>query len=65
LLHATGGALMALSEKTEEALMYKTGEITMAGTLTCTECGHSILLKKTTAVPTCSACQNTTFRKSY
>jgi len=65
LLHATGGALMALSEKTEEALLYKAGDITTAGTLTCTACGHSIQLKQTSNVQACANCQNTTFRKSY
>lgn len=65
LLHATGGALMELSEKTEEALLYKAGDITTAGTLTCTECGHSIQLKQTSNVQVCANCQNNTFRKSY
>lgn len=65
LLHATGGALMSLSEKTEEALQYRTGDITTAGTLTCTACGHSIQLKQTSNVQACANCQNTTFRKSY
>jgi len=65
LLHVTGGALLNLSEKTESVLLYKTGEVTMAGTLTCTSCDHSIQFKKTTVVPACSNCENTTFRKGY
>jgi len=64
-LHATGNALMSLSDKAESALAYKTGEVTMSGTLTCSECGKSIHLKKTGVVPPCPACASTTFRKSY
>ncbi len=65
LMHATGDALLSLSEKTEAVLLYKTGEVTMAGTLTCSSCGHSIQFKKTTVVPACPKCQGTTFRKGY
>jgi isocitrate dehydrogenase len=65
LLHAAGVALTALSEKAEGALVYQTGEITMAGTLTCSACGHEIQLKKTSVVPSCPECQGTRFRKSY
>lgn len=65
LLHATGGALLTLSEKTEEALLYRAGEVTMAGTLTCTSCDHSMQFKTTTVVPACPNCENATFRKGY
>lgn len=65
LLHAAGGAMTALSAKAEDALVYQTGEITMAGTLTCSECGHKVQLKATGVVPACPACQGTRFRKSY
>lgn len=65
MLHAAGVALTALSEKAEDALVYKSGEITMAGTLTCSVCGHEIHLKKTSVVPACPKCQGTQFRKSY
>ncbi len=65
LLHATGGALLNLSERTEGVLLYKTGEVTMAGTLTCTSCGDSVQFKQTTVVPSCPNCENTTFRKGY
>lgn len=64
-LHAAGGALTALSEKAEEALVYQTNEITMAGTFTCSTCGHKIHLTKTSVVPTCPNCQGKSFRKSY
>lgn len=65
LLHATGGALTKISASAEEALVYESGEITMAGSLTCLSCGHKIQLKKTSVVPTCPGCQATRFRKSY
>jgi isocitrate dehydrogenase len=65
LLHAAGGAATALSASAEESLLYHTGEITMAGTLTCSACGHKLRLKATSVVPTCSECEGTSFRKSY
>lgn len=65
LLQASGGALTNLSERAEEALEYQTGEITMAGTLTCSSCGHKIHLKKTSVVPVCPSCKGTNFRKGY
>lgn len=65
MLHAAGVALTALSEKAEGALVYRSGEITMAGTLTCTTCGHEIHLPKTSVVPVCPQCQGRQFRKSY
>lgn len=65
LLHAAGGAMTALSAKAEDALVYQTGEITMAGTLTCSACGHKVQLKATGVVPTCPSCQGTRFRKGY
>lgn len=65
LLQAAGGAMTKLSSKAEEALEYQTGEITMAGTLTCTACGHKVQLKRTSVVPACPSCQGTRFRKSY
>lgn len=65
LLHVTGGALTKLSKKTEAALTYQSGEITMAGTLQCTSCGHEIHLTKTSVVPPCPECKGTKFRKGY
>lgn len=65
LLHVTGNTLTRLSKKTEKALEYKTGEITMAGTLTCLKCGHKVQLKETSVVPSCPACQGNRFRKGY
>lgn len=65
LLHTAGVALTSLSEKAENVLEYKSGEITMAGTLTCSSCGHKIQLHQTSAVPTCAQCKGTIFRKGY
>jgi len=65
LLHATGEALTTLSNKTETTLTYQSGEITMAGTLKCTSCGHEIHLLKTSVVPLCPECNGTEFHKGY
>jgi isocitrate dehydrogenase len=65
LLGAAGEALSALSVKAEHALEYQTGEITMAGTLTCQACGEKIQLHQTSVVPACPKCEGTRFRKSY
>lgn len=65
ILSFTGSMLTGLSEKAEQALVYKSGEITMAGTLTCSSCGKAIHLRKTSVVPVCDGCQGTTFRKGY
>lgn len=65
LLHATGGALTKLSKKTEAALTYQSGEVTMAGTLKCKSCNHEIHLTKTSVVPPCPECKGTKFRKGF
>lgn len=64
-LGAAGNMLTGLSERTEHALTYHSGEITMAGTLTCLSCGHEVHLNKTSVVPVCENCQGNTFRKGY
>jgi len=65
VLSAAGSMLTSLSEKAENALVYQSGEITMAGSLTCSTCGNVIHLVKTSVVPACGKCQGTTFRKGY
>lgn len=65
MLDAAGSALQSLSQKAEDALRFKTGEITSAGTLTCIKCGKTIQLKHTTHIPPCPHCSATEFRKSY
>lgn len=65
LLEATGSALKNLSRKAEESLHFNTGEITAAGTLTCTQCGQTVQLKRSTHIPPCPNCHGTEFRKGY
>ncbi|MDR3368435.1 zinc ribbon-containing protein [Rhodoferax sp.] len=65
MLQATSTALQSLSRHTEEALTFNTGDITTAGTLTCTKCGQKVQLKHTTKIPPCPSCHATEFRKGY
>ena len=65
LLQATGSALQNLSQKAEEALHFNTGEITSAGTLTCTKCGQKLQLKHSAHILPCPSCHGTEFRKGY
>lgn len=65
LLEAAGSALQSLSQKAEGALHYSTGDITAAGTLTCTKCGQTVQLKHTAQIPPCPSCHGTEFRKGY
>ncbi|MBU1237989.1 MAG: zinc ribbon-containing protein [Gammaproteobacteria bacterium] len=65
LLESAGTALLSLSQKAENALHFKTGEITTAGTLTCTKCGQTVQLKQTAHIPPCPRCNATEFRKGY
>ncbi|MDO8891731.1 MAG: zinc ribbon-containing protein [Sulfurimicrobium sp.] len=65
LLEATGLALQSLSHKAEDALHYHTGEITTAGTLSCTQCGQKVQLKHTAKIPPCPNCHGSDFRKGY
>ena len=65
VLELTNNALHSLFNKTVQALSYKTGEITSAGTLTCQACRHKMQLKKTGHIPPCSKCSGTLFQKGY
>jgi isocitrate dehydrogenase len=65
LLEAAGSALQSLSRKAEDALRYTTGDITTAGTLTCTHCGQAVQLKRTSKIPPCPKCHASEFRKGY
>ncbi len=64
-LAATGDALRSLGNKTREQLIYKTGEMTSAGTLTCPSCKQTVQLKATGHVPPCPKCAGTVFTKGY
>ncbi len=65
LLNIAGSALSSLSEKTQQVISCRSGEITSAGTLTCVACEHELHFKKTGRVPPCPKCHATQFRKSY
>ncbi len=65
VLELTSKTLHALSDKTKAALIYKTGEMTSAGTLTCQGCGQKVHLKETGHVPPCPKCKATLFHKGY
>jgi len=65
LLDMAGHAFSSLSEMTGKALVSHSGEITSAGTLTCTACGKEMNFSKTGRIPPCPSCHKTEFRKSY
>lgn len=65
LLDMTGSALSNLASMADKALLYHSGEITSAGTLTCTSCGKQIHFKQTGRIPPCPSCHHTEFKKSY
>ncbi|MBK7299018.1 MAG: hypothetical protein IPI79_00505 [Moraxellaceae bacterium] len=65
LLQSASKGFEFLSEKTEKALTYHTGEVTSAGTLTCLKCEQTLKIEKTTHIPPCPKCHGTEFRKSY
>lgn len=65
LLEATGSALQNLSRRAEQTLHFNTGEITAAGTLTCTQCRQKVQLKHSSRIPPCPSCHGSEFRKSY
>jgi isocitrate dehydrogenase len=65
LLATAGGAMSGWAERAEEALTYRTGQVTGPGTLTCTACGAELHPQKTTRIPPCPKCHKTEFRKSY
>jgi hypothetical protein len=46
------------------SLTFKTGDITTAGTLTCENCGWTIVTTRTTLLPACPQCAETHFRKT-
>jgi len=65
LLSAAGAALTSVAARTQKAISCRSGEITSAGTLTCTSCNEILHFKKTGRVPPCPVCHATEFRKSY
>ena len=65
LLTTAADLLTDLAGKSEQILVFKTGEVTSPGTLTCKGCGKEIHFKSTVRIPPCPQCHQTIFRKSY
>jgi len=65
LLRGAGSLLSDVANRADRNLTCRSGEITSAGTLICTACGHEIHKKKTGRVPPCPKCHATEFKKSY
>lgn len=53
-----------LLHRDNPTLTFGTGDITSAGTLTCTGCGWTIQTTRTSILPACPHCGSTTFRKT-
>lgn len=46
------------------SMTFRTGDITTAGTLSCESCGWTIVTTRTTMLPACPQCAQTSFRKT-
>jgi hypothetical protein len=53
-----------LLQRDHPALTFRSGDITTAGTLTCENCGWTLRATRTTLLPPCPQCAETTFRKT-
>jgi hypothetical protein len=53
-----------LLHREHPAMTFRTGDITTAGTLTCENCGWTVQTTRTTVLPPCPQCAETTFRKT-
>ena len=53
-----------LLHRDHPTLTFRTGDITSAGTLTCENCGWTLQSTRTTLLPPCPRCSETTFRKT-
>jgi isocitrate dehydrogenase len=53
-----------LLQRDHPSLTFRTGDITTAGNLTCESCGWTITTTRTTLLPPCPQCSETTFRKT-
>lgn len=65
LLQSGSETLQEWAARADQAVIYQSGEITSAGTLTCLGCGQTIHLEHTAQIAPCPVCQATRFRKSY
>lgn len=53
-----------LLHRDNPALTFRSGDITSAGTLTCVGCGWTIQTTRTSVLPNCPQCGETSFRKT-
>ena len=53
-----------LLHRDHPGMTFRTGDITTAGTLTCEGCGWTIQTNRTTLLPSCPQCGETTYRKT-
>ena len=53
-----------LLHRDHPALTFRTGDITTAGNLTCESCGWTLRTTRTTLLPPCPQCSETTVRKT-
>lgn len=53
-----------LLQRDHPQMTFRTGDITTAGTLTCSGCGWTIRTMRTTVLPPCPQCTETSFRKT-
>ena len=51
-------------QRDNPTLTFRTGDITSAGTFSCAGCGWTIVTNRTTVLPNCPHCSETTFRKT-
>ncbi len=65
VLESASESLADFAHRADEALEYRTGEVTSAGTLTCDKCRTALHFKSTGTVPPCPTCSSTHFRKGY
>jgi hypothetical protein len=54
---------LLMKENVRQACIYKTGEITSAGTLICDQCGEILQFFKSGKIPPCPRCHATTFHR--
>ena len=54
-----------LLQRDHPTMTFRTGDITPSGTLTCESCGWTLRTMRTTMLPPCPQCSETTFRKTY
>lgn len=53
-----------LLHRDHPAMTFRTGDITSAGTLSCTGCGWTIQITRTSVLPPCPQCMDTSYRKT-